>query len=78
MVWRSNEEIQLTTALNAILHAEGFHAVIVGVQSRHPIYAVRRAVTGVARAMKNLIFVSTGPKPEVVLRDAGKKRFIDQ
>jgi hypothetical protein len=30
----------------------------------------RTGVTGVAGELKNLIFASTGPKPEIVLRDA--------
>jgi hypothetical protein len=30
----------------------------------------RTAITGVAGELKNLIFASTGPKPEIVLRDA--------
>jgi hypothetical protein len=29
-----------------------FQAVVVSEQSRHPIYAVRRLVTGVAKVMK--------------------------
>ena len=32
----------------------------------------RAAVTGVVGELKNLIFASTGPKPEIVLRDALK------
>ncbi|NKI70269.1 hypothetical protein GN109_12650 [Collimonas pratensis] len=70
VVRRGDEQNELATQLNAVLRPDGFQAVVVGEQSTHPIYAVQRLGTGVAGAVKNLIFASVGPKPELVLRDA--------
>ncbi|MFZ6638545.1 hypothetical protein ACO0LL_02330 [Undibacterium sp. TC4M20W] len=70
IVRRGDEQTELAAHLNAVLRPDGFHATIIGEQSTYPIYAVRRIENGVAGAVKNLIFASIGPKPELVLRDA--------
>ena len=70
VIRRGDEQTELAVQLNAVLRPDGFQAVVVGEQSLHPIYAIRRIVTGVAGAVKNLIFASVGKKPELVLRDA--------
>ncbi|WP_061539451.1 hypothetical protein [Collimonas fungivorans] len=70
VVRRGDEQVELVIHLNAVLRPDGFQAVVVGEQSTHPIYAVQRIGNGVAGAVKNLIFASVGPKPELILRDA--------
>jgi hypothetical protein len=70
VVRRGTEQTELAARLNAVLRPDGFHAVIVGEQSMHPIYAIQRIGNGVAGTVKNLIFASVGPKPELILRDA--------
>ena len=70
VVRRGDEQSELAMQLNAVLRPDGFQVVVVGEQSTHPIYAVQRMGTGVIGAVKNLIFASVGPKPELVLRDA--------
>ena len=70
VVRRGTEQTELATKLNTILRSDGFHAVVIGEQSRYPVYAIQRIDNGVAGSVKNLIFASIGPKPELVLRDA--------
>jgi len=70
VVRRGDEQIELAAQLNAVLRADGFQATVIGDQSTHPVYAIQRVGNGVAGAVKNLIFASVGPKPELVLRDA--------
>ncbi|SOE70886.1 hypothetical protein SAMN05414139_03905 [Burkholderia sp. D7] len=70
VVRRGEEQVELATRLNAVLRHDGFHVAVVGEQSTHPVYAVQRIGDGVVGTVKNLIFASVGPKPELVLRDA--------
>lgn len=70
VVRRGSEQAQLASALNVVLKADGFNTVVVGEQSRHPIYAVQRFATGVTGAPKNLIFASINTKPDLYFTDA--------
>lgn len=70
VVRRGDEQVDLATQLNTVFRPDGFSAVVVDTQSTHPIYAIQRMGVGVAGTVKNLIFASVGPKPELVLRDA--------
>ncbi len=70
VVRRGDEQAELATQLNRVLRPDGFQAAVVAEQSTHPIYAIQRIEQGVAGTVKNLIFASIGPKPELVLRDA--------
>lgn len=55
-------------ALNAHLAADGWRLVVCGDVSGRPVYRAERA--GAAGPVKNLIFASAGPKPDLVLADA--------
>lgn len=70
LVRRDEEQVNLAEALNPPLKRDGFVIQQVSSQSGYPIYGVVRAQSGVAGAMKNLIFASTGEKPELIFRDA--------
>lgn len=70
VVRRGEDQRQLANAFNAVLKADGFNVVVVGEQSRYPIYAVQRIVAGVAGAPKNLIFASINTKPDLYFTDA--------
>lgn len=70
VVRRGDDQTSLAHALNNVLKADGFNAVVVGYQSRHPIYSVQRIVTGVIGAPKNLIFASINTKPDLYFTDA--------
>jgi hypothetical protein len=70
VVRRCDEQACLATALNAVLKADGFNAVVAGEQSKHPIYVVQRIATGVSAAPKNLIFASIKAKPDLYFTDA--------
>lgn len=67
---RGREQADLATSLNSLLTPDGYAVHEVGSISGHPIYEVVRRLDGVSGAAKNLIFASTGPKPEIILRDA--------
>lgn len=70
-VRRGPEQLSLAEAMNIVLRRDGFELVIAGAVSGYPYYRMRRTSRpGVGGAMKNLIFASTGPKPEIILRDA--------
>lgn len=61
---------ELAQALDGVLRSDGFEVRATHYISGHPIYQVARRSAGVAGSPKNLIFASTGAKPEIVLRDA--------
>ncbi|AOK06933.1 hypothetical protein LGM90_29145 [Burkholderia sp. AU28942] len=67
---RDAEQAELATAIGNALKRDGFTVRQTSVESGYAIYGVVRAQAGVAGAMKNLIFASTGEKPELVFRDA--------
>lgn len=70
MTRRDAEQAELATAIDAILRRDGFTVRQTSVESGYAIYGVVRTRSGVAGAMKNLIFASIGEKPELVFRDA--------
>ena len=67
---RGKEQTQLVETLNAPLKADGFQLRPSGSISGYSAFAVCRISGGVSGAPKNLIFASTGPKPEIVIQDA--------
>jgi hypothetical protein len=68
---RRGPEVQrLASGLNEILRRDGYKLETTGEASGYPIYALSRLHRGVAGAPKNLIFASTGPKPELGFADA--------
>jgi len=67
---RGTEQIALAESIGTILRRDGFDVRQTGVESHFPTFGVVRAQSGVLGAMKNLIFASTGEKPELVFRDA--------
>lgn len=69
-VRRGAEQASLAASLNELLGADGFHAVVVGQQSRHPIYRIQRMTGGVAGSPKNLIFAAIHRKPDLYFTDA--------
>ena len=69
-VRRGEEQTRLAGKLGALLAPDGYCIERTGDVSGHPIFAVVRKRLGVAGSAKNLIFASTGAKPDIVLRDA--------
>ena len=67
---RDAEQAELAGAISMALRRDGFIVRQTDVESGYAIYGVVRAQSGVAGAMKNLIFASIGEKPELVIRDA--------
>lgn len=70
VVRRGDEQAQLAAVLNPLLEADGFHAVVVGEQSRHPLYGIERIRPGVDGRAKNLIFAAINAKPDLYFTDA--------
>lgn len=70
MARRDVEQKDLAEALTQALKRDGFVVHQVAARSGYPIFGVARIQAGVAGAMKNIIFASTGEKPELVFRDA--------
>jgi hypothetical protein len=70
IVRRDQEQADLAEAISSCLQRDGFAVKAISSQSGYPVYGVVRAAPGVEGAMKNLIFASTGPKPELIIRDA--------
>lgn len=70
MTRRNAEQAELVGAISDALKRDGFALKQTSVESQYPIYGVVRAQVGVTGLMKNLIFASTGEKPELVFRDA--------
>jgi hypothetical protein len=56
--------------LNQTLVHDGYVIAQVDAISGAPIFAGHRIGAGVSGSMKNLIFASAGPKPEIVFKDA--------
>lgn len=69
-VSQGDEQASLVRALNAVLVADRFELAESEHLSDHPVFKVRPATGGVAGRPKNLIFASTGPKPELGFVDA--------
>jgi hypothetical protein len=70
VVRRGDPQRDLATALNTILAADGFRAVVSGEQSRRPLYTIERISSGVAGRPKNLIFAAINAKPDLYFTDA--------
>lgn len=70
-VRRGEEQSSLVKILNSVLAADRFE-LVAGEQrlSGHPVFKVRPVTGGVTGRPKNLIFASTGPKPELGFADA--------
>ncbi|MBR0900786.1 hypothetical protein JQ616_38025 [Bradyrhizobium tropiciagri] len=68
---RRGPEVQrLASELNEILRRDGYRLEATGEASGYPVYALSRIHRGVSGSPKNLIFASTGPKPELGFADA--------
>lgn len=67
---RGKEQSHLVDTLNTFLKADGYHLRPSGSVSGHSAFSVARISGGVSGAPKNLIFASTGPKPDIVIQDA--------
>jgi very-short-patch-repair endonuclease len=67
---RDKEQTQLAASISDCLRRDGFVMQATSSQSGYPIFEVVRAAPGVDGSMKNLIFASIGPKPELIIRDA--------
>ncbi|GAA3138800.1 hypothetical protein GCM10010486_00930 [Nonomuraea roseoviolacea subsp. carminata] len=65
-----SEAEALRAFLNGILIHDGYELIQVDTISGSPIFAPRRIGSGVRGELKNLIFATIGPKPEIVLDDA--------
>jgi hypothetical protein len=70
VVRRGDEQIGLADALNEILAADEFRAVIAGKKSRHPLYAIERINYGIGGKPKNLVFAAINSKPDLYFTDA--------
>lgn len=67
---RGSEQTGLADALNGALRRDGYVLSIVDEESGYPIYRLQPLGRGPAGSPKNLIFASTGPKPEIGFSDA--------
>jgi AbiJ N-terminal domain 3 len=67
---RGKEQEELAEKVSVALRRDGFEVRQTGIQSGYAIYGIVRVQHGVSGAMKNLIFASTGEKPELIFRDA--------
>jgi very-short-patch-repair endonuclease len=67
---RGPEQEELRDRLNIVLARDGYRLEEAGFESSYPICRVTRIASGVTGPPKNLIFASSGPKPEIGLRDA--------
>lgn len=70
MTRRDDEQAELAAVISDALKRDGFALKQTSTESRYAVYSVVRAQTGVDGAMKNLIFASTGEKPQLIFRDA--------
>ncbi len=67
---RGNAQGTLAAAVRAVLLRDGYDCVAIGEQSGYPIFEIKPLSRGVSGTPKNLIFASTGPKPEIGFADA--------
>lgn len=67
---RDETQEKLAIAISDALARSGYLVSATGSDSGYPVFEVVEQRTQVSGAMKNLIFASTGPKPELVFRDA--------
>jgi hypothetical protein len=69
-VRQGDEQAALVELLNSVLRQDRFELVAAGDMSGRPLFAVKPVQRGVLGKPKNLIFASTGPKPEIGFSDA--------
>ena len=67
---RDHTQNELATSVSAVLARSRYVVVATGSDSGYPVFEVVALRSQVSGAMKNLIFASNGPKPELVFRDA--------
>lgn len=65
-----DKQEELVKGLNRHLIRDGFELRVTSEESGYPIYLVCSVKKGVEGEIKNLIFASNGPKPEIVLVNA--------
>lgn len=70
LVRTDSDQRTFVEALNAHLRHDGLSLVACDQLSGYPIFRISANTSGVQGTAKNLIFASTGPKPEIVLSDA--------
>jgi len=64
------DQEQSVSLINKSLKPDGFALMPVDQISGHPVYRMAKIMDGVGGNARNLIFASTGPKPEIVFSDA--------
>jgi hypothetical protein len=64
------EQSKCVDALNNELRRDGVSLIASDQVSGYTVFRLAQSLSGVAGAPKNLIFASTGPKPDIVLADA--------
>jgi len=64
------DQEQYVSSINSHLRHDGLALVAADDVSGFPLFRVTQIVDGVSGSAKNLIFASTGPKPEIVFSDA--------
>jgi hypothetical protein len=69
-VRQAGDQAALVATINAVISPDRFELTSNEQLSGHPVFKVRRMNNGVAGRPKNLIFGSTGPKPELGFVDA--------
>jgi very-short-patch-repair endonuclease len=69
-VRQDKEQHEWISFINQAISADGFHLVETASLSGHPVFSVHHKSHGVQGKPKNLIFASTGPKPELGFNDA--------
>jgi very-short-patch-repair endonuclease len=67
---RGTQQTDLVDALSRVLRRDGYVLSIVDEESGYPIYRLQPLAHGPAGSPKNLIFASSGPKPEIGFSDA--------
>jgi hypothetical protein len=70
LVRTDSDQHAFVESLNAHLKHDGLALVACDQMSGYPVFRVSENISGVKGAAKNLIFASTGPKPEIVFSDA--------
>ena len=70
LVRTDSDQSSFVYSLNAHLKHDGLALVACDQMSGYPIFRISQNTSGVQGAAKNLIFASTGPKPEIIFSDA--------
>lgn len=67
---QGKEQSTLASEISAALKPDGFEVLVSHYVSGVPAYSVRTSALRAQGAFKNIIFASSGEKPEIILRDA--------